>query len=51
MLQVGPSLTSDEQLAFVFPPGSELIPSVDAALEFMKQEGSLQDFNDQWFNP
>ncbi len=50
-LVVGPSLTSDEQLAFVFPPGSDLVAAVDAALEAMKADGTLQAFNDKWFNP
>ncbi len=50
-LKVGPTLTSDEELAFVFPPGSELVAAVDAALEAMKADGTLQGFNDKWFNP
>jgi len=50
-LVVGPGLTSDEELAFVFPPGSDLVASVDAALEAMKADGTLQAFNDKWFNP
>jgi polar amino acid transport system substrate-binding protein len=50
-LQVGPALTSDEELAFVFPPGSDLIEPVNAALEAMKADGTLQAFNDKWFNP
>jgi len=51
MLKVGAELTSDEQLAFVFPPGSDLIDPVNAALEQMKKDGSLEAFNDKWFNP
>ncbi|MFN2274361.1 MAG: transporter substrate-binding domain-containing protein [Anaerolineales bacterium] len=50
-LKVGPTLTSDEQLAFVFPPGSDLVAPVDAALEAMKADGTLQAYNDKWFNP
>lgn len=50
-LQIGPSLTSDEELAFVFPPGSDLIDPINAALEAMKADGTLQAFNDKWFNP
>jgi len=50
-LKVGPSLTSDEQLAFVFPPGSDLVAPVNAALEAMQADGTLQAYNDQWFNP
>jgi polar amino acid transport system substrate-binding protein len=51
MLKVGPQLTSDEDLAFVFPPGSDLIGPVNAALGAMIADGSLQEFNDLWFNP
>lgn len=50
-LQVGPALTSDEDLAFVFPPGSELVEPVNAALESMIADGTLQALNDRWFNP
>jgi polar amino acid transport system substrate-binding protein len=48
---VGPALTSDEELAFVFPPGSDLIDPVNAALEAMKLDGTLESYNDLWFNP
>ncbi len=50
-LKVGPQLTSDEQLAFVFPPGSTLVLSVNYALRAMQQDGTLQALNDRWFNP
>jgi polar amino acid transport system substrate-binding protein len=50
-LKVGPQLTSDEQLAFVFPPGSDLIEPVNAALEAMIADGSLEALNDMWFSP
>lgn len=50
-LQVGPTLTSDEQLAFVFPPGSDLTAAVNAALDSMKADGTLKQLNDKWFNP
>jgi len=50
-LVIGPQLTSDEKLAFVFPPGSELTASVDAALASMEADGTLQALNDKWFNP
>ncbi|HLC05251.1 MAG TPA: transporter substrate-binding domain-containing protein [Anaerolineales bacterium] len=48
---IGPALTSDEQLAFVFPPGSDLIEPVNAALASMTADGTLKTFNDKWFNP
>jgi len=41
-------LTSDEQLGFVFPPGSELIAPVNAALEEMKADGTLDEINKKW---
>jgi polar amino acid transport system substrate-binding protein len=41
-------LSSDEQLAFVFPPGSDLIEPVNAALESMKQDGTLDELNQKW---
>jgi polar amino acid transport system substrate-binding protein len=50
-LKVGPTLTSDEQLAFVFPPGSDLTASVNAALDSMTADGTLKQLNDKWFNP
>jgi len=50
-MAIGPTLTSDEQLAFVFPPGSDLIEPVNAALASMEADGTLQALNDKWFKP
>jgi polar amino acid transport system substrate-binding protein len=50
-LKIGPTLTSDEQLAFVFPPGSPLVADVNAALESMQADGTLEALNNKWFNP
>lgn len=50
-LKIGPQLTSDEDLAFVFPPGSELQDAVNAALTAMQEDGTLEELNDKWFNP
>ena len=47
-LKVAGTLTSDEQLGFVFPPGSELVASVDAALKAMMADGSLDEINKKW---
>ena len=47
-LKVAGQLTSDEQLGFVFPPGSDLRASVDAALEAMKADGTLDQINKKW---
>jgi polar amino acid transport system substrate-binding protein len=41
-------LTSDEQLGFVFPPGSELREAVDAALQSMIDDGTLKQINTTW---
>ena len=51
LLKVGPQLTSDEQLAFVFPPGSDLLVPVNAALAAMQADGTLDALNARWFNP
>lgn len=47
-LKIGGQLTSDEQLGFVFPPGSELRAAVDAALQSMIDDGTLQQLNTKW---
>jgi polar amino acid transport system substrate-binding protein len=47
-LKVLGQLTSDEQLAFVFPPGSDLIEPVNAAIESMKADGTLDEINKKW---
>jgi polar amino acid transport system substrate-binding protein len=47
-LKVGGQLTSDEQLAFVFPPGSDLKAAVDAALQAMMDDGTLASLNSKW---
>jgi polar amino acid transport system substrate-binding protein len=41
-------LTSDEELGFVFPPGSELRAAVDAALMSMVNDGTLEALNKKW---
>jgi polar amino acid transport system substrate-binding protein len=47
-LKVNGQLTSDEQLAFVFPPNSDLVSPVNAALEEMKADGTLDALNKKW---
>ena len=47
-MKIAGQITSDEQLAFVFPPGSDLKAPVDAALEAMKQDGTLEQINKKW---
>ena len=47
-LKIAGQLTSDEQLGFVFPPKSELRAAVDAALQSMIADGTLEKLNKQW---
>ena len=47
-MKVSGALTSDEQLGFVFPPDSELTTAVNAALEAMIADGTLEEFNLKW---
>jgi polar amino acid transport system substrate-binding protein len=47
-LKVGAQIPSAEKRAFVFPPGSDLIPAVNAALESMKADGTLDALNKKW---
>mgnify|MGYP000197515480 CR=1 FL=1 len=47
-LKIGGQLTSDEPLGFVFPPGSDLRAAVDAALQSMIDDGTLDQLNKKW---
>jgi ABC-type amino acid transport substrate-binding protein len=47
-LKIAGQITSDEQLAFVFPPGSDLIEPVNAALQSMIDDGTLDEINTKW---
>jgi len=47
-LKIGGQLTSDEQLGFVFPPGSDLTAAVNAALQAMIDDGTLEALNQKW---
>ncbi len=47
---VGPSMSSD-QLGFIFPPGSDLVEPVNAALQSMMDDGTLNTFNAKYFGP
>lgn len=47
-LKIAGQLTSDEQLGFVFPPGSELKAAVDAALQSMMADDTLDALNRKW---
>lgn len=47
-LKVSAEIKTDEKLAFVFPPGSDLKPSFDAALQAMLADGTLDMLNKKW---
>jgi ABC-type amino acid transport substrate-binding protein len=47
-LKVAGQLTSDEQLGFVFPPGSDLREAINAALQSMIEDGTLEALNKKW---
>ncbi len=47
---VGPSMSSD-QLAFIFPRGSDLVDPVNQAINAMKADGFLEKLNTQYFGP
>lgn len=47
-LKIGGTITSDEPLAFVFPPGSDLVEPVNAALASMEEDGTLNELNVRW---
>jgi polar amino acid transport system substrate-binding protein len=42
-------VTSGEELAFVFPPGSGLVSAVNHALAEMTADGTLEALNNKWF--
>ena len=45
---VGEPLTSEE-LGFIFPPGSDLVEPVNAALAVMEEDGTLDELFQTWF--
>ncbi len=49
MLKVIAQLTSDEPMGFVFPPGSDLVEPVNAALRSMIEDGTLERLNKKWY--
>jgi polar amino acid transport system substrate-binding protein len=50
-LKLGPQISSDEPLAFAFPPASPLLEPFNAALKAMQQDGTLDAINNRWFRP
>jgi polar amino acid transport system substrate-binding protein len=47
-LKIGATISSEAPLAFVFPPGSDLIEPVNAALESMMDDGTLDQLHRKW---
>jgi polar amino acid transport system substrate-binding protein len=47
-LDIAAQLSTDEPLAFAFPPGSDLVEPVNAALRSMEADGTLQEINQRW---
>ena len=47
-LAFGGELSSDEELGFASPPGSELKTQVDSALQAMIDDGTLEEYNKKW---
>jgi phosphate/phosphite/phosphonate ABC transporter binding protein len=47
---IGDSLSSD-QLGFIFPKGSDLVPAFNAVIAQFKQDGTLEAINAKWFGP
>ena len=47
---IGPSMSSD-QLAFIFPKGSDLVDPVNQAINSMKADGTLETMNTKYFGP
>ena len=46
---VGGPLTATEELGFIFPLGSELRDAINAGLDSMRADGTLQAINNKWF--
>jgi len=47
---VGKPLTETEELGFIFPKGSELASAFNAALDDMRNDGTLDAINNKWFS-
>ena len=49
LMTLAEGITSDEQLALVFPPGSELTDTFTQALHAFAADGTLGEINTTWF--
>ena len=38
-----------EDFGFIFPKGSELVEPVNAGIEALREDGTLDALNDKWF--
>jgi polar amino acid transport system substrate-binding protein len=47
-LKINAEIKADEKLAFVFPPGSDLKPAFDSALQEMQVDGTLDMLHKKW---
>jgi polar amino acid transport system substrate-binding protein len=43
------TITSGQELGFIFPKGSDLVAPINAALAAMRSDGKLQELQDKWF--
>jgi phosphate/phosphite/phosphonate ABC transporter binding protein len=50
-LELVGTISSQEELGFIFPKGSDLVAAFNAVLAQMKADGSLQELNARWFGP
>jgi len=46
---VGDPLTGEEQLGFVFPPGSDLAEPINYALQVLEENGTLDELYQKWW--
>ena len=46
---IGEPLTSEEDIGYIFPLGSELRDAMNAGLESMRADGTLEAINNKWF--
>ena len=46
--QIGGPLGTEE-FGFIFPPGSDLVEPVNAAITAMKADGTIDELNQKWF--
>ena len=40
-----------DSLGFIYPKGSDLVEAIDAGLQSMMDDGTLEAINDKWFSP